>query len=59
MLAICENMDGPKGYYTKWNSETQKDKLHMISLIVEAKNKQNKNRNRGWSRGVGHIGGGD
>ena len=46
MLAICENMDGPKGYYTKWNSETQKDKLHMISLIVEAKNKQNKNRNR-------------
>jgi len=31
-LAICDNMDGPGGYYTKWN-KSEKDKYHMISFI--------------------------
>ena len=29
---ICSNMDGPRGYHTKW-SMPDKDKYHMISLI--------------------------
>ena len=30
--AICSNMDGPKDYHAK-QSQTEKDKYHMISLI--------------------------
>ena len=30
--AICSNMDGPRGYHTKWN-KLEKDKYHIISLI--------------------------
>ena len=30
--AICSNMDGLRGYHTKW-SKSDKDKYHMISLI--------------------------
>ena len=29
--AICNNMDGPWGQYTKWNKSN--DKHHMISFI--------------------------
>ena len=34
-LAICNNMDGPGGYYAKWNNRemTEKSKYHMISLM--------------------------
>ena len=35
-LIICNNINGPKGYYTKYN-KIEKDKYHMISLIVESK----------------------
>ena len=31
-FAICSNMDGPGGHYTKW-SKSDKDKYCMISLI--------------------------
>ena len=31
-LAICDSMDGPREYYTKWN-KSDKDKYCMISLI--------------------------
>ena len=31
--AICNNMDGPEGYYAKWNNP-DKEKHHMISLIM-------------------------
>ena len=31
-LAICNNMDGPWGYYVKWN-KSEKDKYHTISFI--------------------------
>ena len=33
-LAICGNMDGPRGYSAKWN-KSEKDKYCMISLICE------------------------
>ena len=35
-LAICDNMDGLRGYYAKWN-KSEKDKYHMISFIYESK----------------------
>ena len=42
-LAICNNMDGSRGYYAKWN-KSEKDKYFMISLICGVyKNKTNKN----------------
>ena len=31
-LAICNNMDGPRGHYAKW-SKTEKDIFYMVSLI--------------------------
>ena len=30
-LAICNYVDGTRGYYVKWN-KSEKDKYHMISL---------------------------
>ena len=30
--AICNKLDGPKDYHTKWNKK-EKDRYHMISLI--------------------------
>ena len=30
-LAICNNMDGSRGYYAKWN-KSERDQYHMISL---------------------------
>ena len=32
MLTVCNNMDGSKGYYAKWN-KSDKDKYHTVSLI--------------------------
>ena len=31
-LAICENMDGRRGYYAKWK-KSEKDEYHIISLL--------------------------
>ena len=31
-FAICQKMDGPGGYYAKWN-KSDKDKYSMLSLI--------------------------
>ena len=39
-LSICDNMDGPVGYYTKW-SKSEKDKYHRFHLYVKSK-EQNK-----------------
>ena len=33
-LDICNNMDGAREYYVKWN-KSEKDKHHMTSLICE------------------------
>ena len=33
-FAICNNMDGPSGYYAKWN-KSEKDKYYVTSLICE------------------------
>ena len=30
--AICNNMDGPREYYTNW-IQSEKDKYYMISFI--------------------------
>ena len=30
--AICDNLDGPRGYYAKWN-KSEEDKYCMILLI--------------------------
>ena len=54
--AICDNMEGPREYYAKWN-KSQKDKYHMISLICGIwKTKQTKqkqiHRYRGERGGV-------
>ena len=38
-LAICNNMDGSRGYYAKWN-KSEKDKYLMVSLVCRVhKNK--------------------
>ena len=37
-VAICSNMDGPRGHYTK-QSKSEKDKYCMISLICVIFNK--------------------
>ena len=31
-MPICDNMDGPRDYHTKW-SQKEKDKYHIISQI--------------------------
>ena len=44
-LAICNNMDGPRGYYAKWNkSDREKTNTTWFHLYVEFKqqNKHNK-----------------
>lgn len=49
-LAICNNMDGPRGYYTKWNKSDGKRLIPLrYHLYVEYKKtrqryKQNRNR---------------
>ena len=32
-LAICNNEDGHRAYYAKWN-KSEKYKYHMISLLI-------------------------
>ena len=34
-LVIYINMDGPRGYYVKWN-KSEKDKCSMISLMYRS-----------------------
>ena len=49
-FAICNKMDGPRGYYVKSN-KTEKDKYCMIHLHVESRNKannQNKTETDSW-----------
>jgi len=38
--AICNNMDEPRGYHTKW-SKSDKDKYHMYHLYMESKSDTN------------------
>ena len=39
-LAICNTMDGPEGYYAKWNrSVTETPVLHVIPYTWNLKNK--------------------
>ena len=45
-LAICDNTDGPKEYYAKWN-KSDKDKYCIISLIcwiIRGKKQKNKRK---------------
>ena len=32
-FAVCNDTNGPGGYYAKWNNQTEKDKYCMISPI--------------------------
>ena len=40
-LAICGNVDGTWGHYTKWNVRQRKSDTVWSHLYVESKNKQN------------------
>ena len=41
--AICNNMDGQRGYHAKLNSQTEHEKKnHIIHLFVESKKQMNK-----------------
>ena len=53
--AICNNMDATRDYHTKWSSQKDKDKYHMISLICGIENMTQMNlRNRSKIRGIEH-----
>ena len=43
-LNICNNMNGPRGYYDKWNKSDREKQYYMISLIcgIQKTNKHNK-----------------
>ena len=42
-LAICGNMDGPRGYYAKWNRSDQERQISYVFIYVwNLKNKTNK-----------------
>ena len=42
-FAICNNMDGPGGYYAKWNkSDRERQILYVITHMWNLKNKTNK-----------------
>ena len=32
-VAICDNMDGPRGHYAKWNKSVRERQSRIISLI--------------------------
>ena len=57
-LVICDNMDGYREYYAKWN-KSDKDRYHMFSLIqnknIDTENKHVVARGKGrWrERGEG------
>ena len=44
-FAICDNTDGPRGYYAKWNKADRKRNTVWFHLYVESK-KQNKWTNK-------------
>ena len=37
-LAICDNMDGPRGHYAKWNESDRKTNTLGFHLYVDSKN---------------------
>ena len=39
-LVICDNMNGPRGHYVKWN-KLDKERQIWFHLYVESKNKTN------------------
>lgn len=42
-LVICDNMDGPRGYYTKWNKSYRESQIiYMQNLKNKINNKRNK-----------------
>ena len=46
-VSICNNTDGPRGYYASEISQSEKDKYHVISLIMwNLKNKQTKEKGK-------------
>ena len=41
-LTICNSMDGPRGYYAKWNkSDTEQQILYDFTYMQNLKNKIN------------------
>ena len=41
-LVICDNMDGPRGYYAKWNeSDRERQILYDFTYMWKLKNKTN------------------
>ena len=44
-LAICSNMNGPEGYYAKWNkSDREKQILYDFTYMWTLKTKANKTK---------------
>ena len=42
-LAICNNMDGPRGCYAKWHKpDRERQALHDFTYMQNLKNKANK-----------------
>ena len=40
-LAICNNMDGPRGYYAKWNKSDEERQIpHDFTYMWNLQNKQ-------------------
>ena len=40
-LAICDNMDGPRGYYAKWNTDRERQNCMILLTCYIYKNKRN------------------
>ena len=61
-LAFCNNMDGPRGYYAKWNksnkyclyvkSKTQ-NKWTNVTMVIDTKDKQLFARRESVRGGIG------
>lgn len=43
-LANCDNMDGPRGYYDKWNESDRERQTLYFHLYVESKKQMNKHK---------------
>ena len=44
-IVICDNIDGSREYYAKWNkSDRERQLLHDLSYVECKKTKQNKSR---------------
>jgi len=45
-LTICDNMNGPRRYYGKWNKSNRKTNTIWFHLYVESKNQTKTNKTK-------------